>query len=304
MNDQAEKLRKIIENLKLKQAASRMNVMNNTQVRHSRVIAVTSGKGGVGKTNIAVNLAVALSDLGLRVIILDADFGLANIDVLFGIIPQYTLVDVIHSRKNIIEILTNGPQNIKFISGGSGVEELLKLEQSQLEKFIQNMALLDKIADIILVDTGAGLNENVLNFVMSADEVILITTPEPTSITDAYALIKVISNRDKNKVIKVVVNKAESAAEAEDILKKLLLVCERFLSVKLNPLGYVLNDELVKKAVKEQQPFCIGYPKCPAAKNVVDISKKLVDIDTQTAGSDSEGAKKFISRLIGFFKPK
>lgn len=302
MNDQAEKLRKIIENLKLKQAANQANVMNNTQARHSRVIAITSGKGGVGKTNIAVNLAIALSNLGLRIIILDADFGLANIDVLFGIIPQYTLVDVIHGRKNIIEILTNGPQNIKFISGGSGVEELLKLEQAQLERFIQNMALLDKIADVILVDTGAGLNENVLSFVMAADEVILVTTPEPTSITDAYALIKVISNRDKNKVIKVLINKTDSPAEAEDILKKLSLVCERFLSVKLNPLGYVLNDELVKKAVKEQQPFCIGYPKCPAAKNIGDISKKLVEIDTQTVAPDSEGIKKFINRLIGFFK--
>lgn len=302
MNDQAEKLRKIIENLKLKQTVNQINDATDLKIKHAKLITVTSGKGGVGKTNIAVNIAVALSQMGLRAIILDADFGLANIDVLFGIIPKYSLADIIYGKKNIIEILSEGPNGIKFISGGSGVEELTKLDQSQLDKFIYNIALLDKIADVIIIDTGAGLNQNVISFSMSADEVILVTTPEPTSITDAYALIKMMSGRDKSKVIKVIINRADNQSEAEDILQKLSIVCEKFLSVNLQPLGYILNDDMVKRAVKEQQPFLIKYPKCTASKNITDISKKLVDIASDSTLGESQGVKKFINRLVGFFK--
>lgn len=302
MNDQAEKLRRIIENLKMKQVAKQTDNTADLKIKNAKVITITSGKGGVGKTNIAVNLAVALSQSGLRVIILDADFGLANIDVLFGIIPKYSLVDVIYGKKNIIEVLSDGPNGVKFISGGSGVAELIKLEQQQLDKFIYNMALLDKIADVIIIDTGAGINHNVMSFAMSADEIILVTTPEPTSITDAYALIKLMSGQDKEKLIKVLVNRADTAFEAEDILKKLSMVCAKFLSVNLEPLGYIINDEMVPKAVKEQQPFIIKYPKSPATKNINDISKKLLSTSTEDDLDDIQGAKKFINRLIGFFK--
>jgi flagellar biosynthesis protein FlhG len=209
MKDQAEKLRQVIDNLKSRQAASQAAMPVPPVKRSARVITVTSGKGGVGKTNITINLAIALSEMGKKVVILDADFGLANIDVLFGIVPRHSLVDVIKNRKNILEILSEGPMNTRFISGGSGVEEMVKLDRAQLQKFVENISLLDKIADVILVDTGAGLSENVMSFVMAADEVLLVTTPEPTSITDAYALIKMVSNRDREKKIKVIINRAE-----------------------------------------------------------------------------------------------
>jgi len=298
MRDQAEKLRQVINNLKLKQNDGQKEIVNNAEKKAAKVITVTSGKGGVGKTNITINLAICLSELGYRVIILDADFGLANVDVLFGMVPKYTLLDMIEDRKNIFEVLSDGPKNIKFISGGSGVEALVKLEKDQLDKFVSNIALLDKISDIILIDTGAGLSDTVMSFVMAADEVLLVTTPEPTSITDAYALIKMVSNRDRNKKIRVIVNKAESANEANDILNKLSLVSEKFLSMKLHSLGFVLQDEAVIKAVKLQQPFSLSFPKCQAARQIKEMCKELVDCKEGFLDNEVSGIKGFIKKLV------
>lgn len=302
MMDQAEKLRQVIDNLKLKQAVNQVIAPIPNIKRTARVITVTSGKGGVGKTNIAINLAIALSEQGYRVVIMDADFGLANIDILFGIITKFTLVDVIKNRKSILEILSEGPKNIKFISGGSGVEELVKLDRTQVLKFVENMALLDKLADIIVVDTGAGLSENVMSFVMAADEVLLVTTPEPTSITDAYALIKMVSGRDKTKKIKVIVNRAENNNEANDILNKLILVSDKFLGIVLEPAGYILHDEAVVKAVKQQQPFLLSYPKCQAARNIKEISAKITEINRSSDIPQNAGIRGFLNRLVGFMR--
>ena len=300
MRDQAERLREIIDKIKIKQANNNVDYLDGFRKRNARVITVTSGKGGVGKTNITINLGIAFAEMGLRVIILDADFGLANIDVLFGIIPKYTLLDVISNQKNVLEVLCDGPNRVKFISGGSGVEELVKLDKNQIQRFVNNISLLDKLADIIIIDTGAGLSERVMSFVMAADEVLLVTTPEPTSITDAYALIKMVSIRDKNKEIKVIVNRAENNSEARDILNKLSLVAERFLSLKLSPLGYVLNDEAVIKAVKSQQPFILSYPKSQAAKQIKDISKALVDEELKKNEPENTGIKNFVNKLLRF----
>lgn len=303
MTDQADRLRQVIHNLKMKQAvnqaASQKALLEAAGKKTARVITVTSGKGGVGKTNITINLAISLSELGYRVVILDADFGLANIDVLFGIIPQFTLLDVIQDQKNILEVLAEGPKNIKFISGGSGVEALLKLEKEQLQRFIDKISLLDSIADIILIDTGAGLSDNVMSFVMAADEVLLVTTPEPTSITDAYALVKMISNRDREKIIKVLVNRAENVSEAVDILNKLQLVAGKFLELRLNSLGYILQDDMVIKAVKLQQPFTLSYPRSQAARHVKEISKKLVEaVGEAWERKEDSGIRGFVNRLV------
>lgn len=293
MNDQAEMLRKIVDH---KNEIEAEGVSEN---RKARVITVTSGKGGVGKTNISVNLAIALSKLGLRVVILDVDFGLANIDLLFGIAPKYTLVDLIHDEKNIFEVLTDGPNNIKFLSGGSGVEELIRLDRKQLRKFVGNIALLDKLYDVIIIDTGAGLSQNVMSFIMAADEILLVTTPEPTAITDAYALVKMVSRRDRRKKIKILVNKAESVREAEEIANKLSVVSEKFLSLKLTKLGYILYDDTVTKSVKQQKPFCISSPKSPAARNVFEIADQLMK--NAAPPDETQGAKGFIHKLLSFF---
>ncbi|NLY18740.1 MAG: MinD/ParA family protein [Clostridiaceae bacterium] len=268
MSDQAEKLRKIVDNLIIPEHPEKGSKAN----RSARVLTVTSGKGGVGKTNITLNMAIALSKMGLRVVILDVDFGLANIDVMLGMSTKYTLVDLIRGERNIFEVLTDGPDNVKFLSGGSGVEELLQIDRAQLGKFISGIGLLDKLYDVILIDTGAGLSRNVMSFVMAADEVLLVTTPEPTAITDAYALIKMISRRDRHKIIRVIVNKADSPKEANDILSKLALVSEKFLSFNLQKLGYILYDELVPRAVKEQKPFFLSYPKSHVSQQIWQLA--------------------------------
>lgn len=296
MMDQAEKLRRMMSTVRAASSASEEG--SEAGEKSARVFTVTSGKGGVGKTNVTINLAVALSELGLKVVVLDADFGLANIDILFGIMPKYTLADVIQGDKNILDVLSDGPNGIKFISGGSGVEELVKMDSAQIEKFIGNIALLDKFYDIILIDTGAGLSDSVMSFVLAADEVILITTPEPTSITDAYALVKMVSNKDANKDIKVVVNRAENEDEAMNILNKLSMVVSRFLPIKIHPLGFILQDENVIRAVKQQQPFTLLYPKCQAARYIRDISQKLIPVDTSESTSNTVGIRGFINKFV------
>lgn len=299
INDQADKLREIINNLKMREENSLSSAGDHTVKRKSRVITVTSGKGGVGKTNISVNLALNLSQMGYRVVILDADFGLANIDILFGISPRYTLLDVIHSNKTMFDILSEGPLNVKFISGGSGIQELIHLDKHQLDTLINKMASLDQIADIIIVDTGAGVSDTVVSFIFAADEVILITTPEPTAIMDAYALIKTVTAHDKHKDIQVIVNRAENQSEAENVANKLCLAAEKFLGVKLRQLGYVLYDTAVVKAVKQQQPFILSYPKALVSKQVNEIARKLID-DGENFSETSSGFKGFFSKLTNF----
>ena len=294
MNDQAERLRKIISRIKSQRDETLVGMKQLKGERRSRVITVTSGKGGVGKTNITVNMAISLSNMGKRVAIIDADFGLANIDVLLGIIPRFTLLDVINNTKSIMEVLAAGPGNIRFISGGSGVSELIDLEEEEVRAFLDNIALLDRLFDIIIIDTGAGLSSKILSLVMASNEVILVTTPEPTSITDAYALIKMVAKKDKNKRIRVIVNKAESAKEAEDIYNKLKLVTERFLGMKLIPAGYIVTDENVIKAVKSQRPFVVNYPNCRATKQIKEITRKLLE--------KKEDEEALSTGLIGFIK--
>ncbi|NLU33140.1 MAG: MinD/ParA family protein [Clostridiaceae bacterium] len=294
MSDQAEVLRRIVGNMNNGLAAPE----NRKTEKRARIITITSGKGGVGKTSVTVNLAIALSRLGLRIAILDVDFGLANVDLLFGITPKHTLLDLIRDEKSIFEVMTDGPNNIKFLSGGSGVEELTRLDRKKLRKFISNIALLDKLYDIILIDTGAGLSRNVMSFIMAADEIILVTTPEPTAITDAYALVKMVSRRDRKKIIRILVNKAETAREAEDIANRLLVVSEKFLSLKLNKLGYILYDDNIVKAVKLQKPFCLSNPKSQAARSMFALADALVE---NRNSDDLLGARGFIQRVLSFF---
>lgn len=302
MFDQADRLRQVIENLKNRQAENENTATKTAVKRSARVFTVTSGKGGVGKTNVTVNLAVALGELGLRVVILDADFGLANIDVLLGTIPRYNLIDVIQNRKNILEVLSEGPKNVRFISGGSGMEELVKLEKTQLQRFVNNLELLDKVADIILIDTGAGLSDNVISLVMAADEVLVVTTPDPTSMTDAYAMIKMISNRDRMKKIKIIVNRAENAEEADSILNKLVFVSDKFLNVKIEGAGFILYDEAVVKSVKQQRPFTLVFPKSQAAKSIRRITDNVFKCTEANTPAESYGVSSFINRFINLMK--
>lgn len=304
MIDQAEKLRQIVNNLNTdttKNSSSGQQPEKITLGRRAKVLAVTSGKGGVGKTSVTVNLAIALSQKGHRVVIIDADLGLSNIDVVFGIVPKYTLLDTVNSEKGILDILCDGPSNIKFISGGSGVQELINLDRNSLESFIANFSLLDHIADYILIDTGAGLSDTVMNFVLSAEEVILVVTPEPTSITDAYALVKTVSYTKKDCIINVLINRADNENEAISVYNNFSMVSERFLGMKLESLGYLPFDQTFIKSVKMQKPYMLNYPKSSTSKLINDIADLILKKESDVNRMSKAGIKGFINRFVGLF---
>jgi len=253
------------------------------QEPETRVIAVTSGKGGVGKTNLVVNLSLALARLGRRVIILDADLGLANAEVLMGITPRYTLFDCVCGTKEISEILTPAPWGVQIISGGSGFLELANLDSRRQQKIIDALDLLAD-ADFILIDTGAGISRNVLGFVAAAQEVIVVLTPEPTSLTDAYSLIKVLAEFKVHRRVLLVVNRAANEQEAAATAQRITAVARRFLEIELVHLGSLYEDRAVLQAVRRQQPFVLFAPDSRPAVRVKALARHLVN------GQDAAGA--------------
>lgn len=265
-------------------ARLREMVQEEPKLSQSRVIAVTSGKGGVGKTSISVNLAIEIAKTGKRVIIFDADFGLANVEVMFGIRPHYNLLDLINNRKDIREIITEGPLGIGFISGGSGVAEFAALDNGSIKLLISELAKLDELYDVVIIDTGAGITDSVMEFVMVSPEVLLVVTPEPTSITDAYSLLKVLRKKEKfnplYKTIHVVSNRVESLQEGREIYNKMNTVSSKFLNTKLQFLGSVLQDKSASRAIIEQKPMVMAYPAQPAARCISEIAEKLLDDNT------------------------
>lgn len=286
--DQAEKLRKMVK----EQASPR---------RVARVITVTSGKGGVGKSSISVNLAIALSKLGNRVIILDADFGLANVEVMLGIRPQYNLADLMFRGKSLTDIITEGPENIGFISGGSGIQELTNLSRDQIVYLIQKLVELDQKADIIIVDTGAGIADSVLEFVGASSEVLLVATPEPTSITDAYALLKTLNRKTdvslQDTVIKMVANRIDTYDEGKELYDKLSLVVSKFLNFKLEYLGALPQDASVSKAVMRQKPALTLYPNSNFSKTLNTFADILCENSKEIPQSKKGIAQLFTNLL-------
>lgn len=284
--DQAEKLRKIVRQQQIQ-----------TPRHLSRVITVTSGKGGVGKSSISVNLAIALSRLGKRVVILDADFGLANVEIMLGIRPLYNLADLMFNGKNLSDIITKGPENIGFISGGSGIQELTSLTKDQIIYLIHKLVELDQSTDIIIVDTGAGITDSVLEFVAASSEVLLVATPEPTSITDAYALLKTLSKKSNfsgnDTIIKMIANRVTPEENAKEIYEKLSLVASKFLTLKLEYLGHIPMDSSVSKAVIRQRPVISAYPNSGFSKIITGFAHQLCETEP-----DIDSGKKGIAQLF------
>ncbi|MGN0161285.1 MAG: MinD/ParA family protein [Lachnospiraceae bacterium] len=271
--DQAEGLRNIIKQ------------QNQKLVSNARVITVTSGKGGVGKSSTAINLALQFRKLGKRVIILDADFGLANIEVMFGVIPQYNLADIMYKGKELKDIIVEGPEGVGFISGGSGIAKLNNLDNEQIKRLVYKLSELEQLADIVIIDTGAGIAPSVLEFVASSAEVMLVITPEPTSITDAYALLKALNmfpGYNKNDTqIHVLCNRVNSEAEGVNLFEKLNMVVSKFLNIHLTMLGCVPHDYSVAKAVMKQKPVSIMYPNATSTKAFEQVARKLMDNNDQ-----------------------
>lgn len=267
--DQAEQLRNVVK------------LRNQNNLKTARVITVTSGKGGVGKSNVSVNLAVQLSKAGKRVIIFDADFGLANVEVMFGAIPQYNLSDLIYNGKSIREIITPGPMGIGFISGGSGIIGLNNLYKEQIIYLVKSINELNEIADFIIIDTGAGISDQVLEFVLASPEVLLVTTPEPSSLTDSYSLLKALYKNPNfianQSTIHVIANKVNSYDDAKGVYDKLSSVVSQFLHGELNYLGMIPQDTALEKAVRQQKTVSLYEPNSNAAKAFKVLSDNLLD---------------------------
>jgi flagellar biosynthesis protein FlhG len=266
--DQAEGLRNIIKRQEVQ-----------PKMATARVITVTSGKGGVGKTSVSVNLAVTLSRMGKKVVLLDADFGLANVEIMLGIRPKYNLSDLMFHGKSITDIIAYGPENIGFVSGGSGINEMANLTREQVFRLVQKLEELDQMADVIIVDTGAGIGDAVLEFVAASEEVLLVATPEPTSITDAYALLKSLnrcsSYRPGKTVVKMIANQVRDNKDATQLFSKIGVVVNRFLNIEVEFLGAIPYDSNVPRAIMKQQPITIAAPNSNAAKAVRQIADKL-----------------------------
>ena len=267
--DQAEQLRNIIK----------ANSQPHTPL--ARVITVTSGKGGVGKSNTAINLAIQFRKMGQKVIILDADFGLANIEIMFGAVPKHNLCDLIYQGKNIKDIITWGPMDVGFISGGSGIAGMSNLSRDYLNYIVQNLVQLDEMADTIIIDTGAGISDAVLEFLVASGEILLVTTPEPTSITDSYSLLKALSRHPRYHTettqIMVLANKVTGEAQAQALYAKLETVVERYLKVPISYLGMIPQDPQLAKAVMQQTPVSLEMPRARSAIAYELIVAKLTN---------------------------
>ena len=256
-----------------------------------RVICVTSGKGGVGKTNIVTNLAYALSKRGQKVLILDADLNLANVDVLLGLTPRYNLHHVLLGEKALADILVEGPGGFLILPASSGIMELASLTESQKLYFMGEMETVGDKIDIMLIDTGAGINDNVVYFNLAAQERVIVLSPEPTSLTDAYALIKVLASRHDVKRFRILVNNAESEKEALTVFRKLSIVADRFLStISLDYLGYIPYDQKLPKAVRSQRLVSDLFPNAPSSRMFETISEQII---TEKPALRSDGNIKF-----------
>ncbi len=262
----------------------------------TRVIAVTSGKGGVGKTNIVGAFSLYFARQGKKVMILDADLGLSNIDVLFGISPKYNIENVLAGERRLSEVVVNGPQNVRILPASSGSQWLTHLNEEQKIKLLGELDDFDEDIDILLVDTGAGIASNVLFFCEASQEIIVVVTPEPTSITDAYALVKVMSQNYGERKFRVLVNMASGSSDALETFRRLSLVADRFLNVSLDYLGYFSNDPLVPKAVRSQNSFLERYPGAQVSKDVMAVGRAL---QNESVPEVKGGMQFFFRRIFG-----
>ena len=284
MADQAETLRELMKN------------KNSSNESKTRIITVASGKGGVGKTNISTNLAIAYAKLGKRVILMDADLGLANVNVVLGIIPKYNLYHLIRKQKTMREIIMDTDYGIQIVAGASGFAKIANLSEEERHNFINELSEMSN-ADIIIIDTSAGVSNNVLAFVAAADEAIIVTTPEPTAITDAYGIIKIIATEIDNLGIglKLIVNRVKSVTEGKKVAERVINIAGQFLNLKVDYLGYVYEDPAVQQAVLRQKPFLAADPKGKASACVLHIASRLENVEHREGG----GVGRFLKRLFG-----
>lgn len=292
--DQAERLRELAKNRPAQEAAPWPAA---TLGRHTRVIAVTSGKGGVGKTNFTVNLAIALREAGSRVLILDADLGMANVDIVLGSSSKKYLLSLLEEDKTLADVLVHGPYGVDFIPGGSGIEKAQTLREDERRILLEKLADVGSLADIVLIDTGAGLGKNVMDFILASDEVLLVTTPEPTSLTDAYAVMKAYSRYAEHPSLQLVVNRVYDDRESREVTAKLQQTAERFLQMEVGCLGYLYEDTNVMRSVRRQTPFYVAAPNAMASRCVRAMAQAVL---YGTPVTVERGWRGFLQRIFHF----
>ncbi|WP_127580646.1 MinD/ParA family protein [Paenibacillus koleovorans] len=292
MSDQAQSLRNLVR-----------HQQQETRTTGTRIITVTSGKGGVGKSNFTLNFALTLQAKGYKVLVFDADIGLANIDVLMGVSSKYSLYHLLKREKTIWEIIHKGYNDIEFIAGGSGFNDLIRLTEEEVDYFADQVNLLNGYVDYIIFDTGAGLSKETLKFIVAANETIVVTTPEPTSITDAYAIIKMVHSMDLDVKFKLVVNRVTDPREGKLTADKISMVAKKFLDLDIPTLGFVEDDISVSKAVKRQVPFTIAFPNSLASRSIGELAERFLAGElVPEAVKENAGVKGFLSKMLKMLK--
>ena len=291
MEDQATKLREMMrhKNNSYERSSGRK------EGKETRIITVTSGKGGVGKTNVSINMALAYARMGKKVVVMDADLGLANVNVMLNMIPKYNLYHVIRKQKTMQEIMVDTEYGISIVAGASGFSKIANLNDSERQYFISELERLSA-ADIIIIDTSAGVSSNVLDFVAAANDAVIVTTPEPTAITDAYGIIKIIATEinNLNMGLKLVVNKVKNVAEAKKVADKMISITGQFLNLKVEYLGFIYDDEAVSRAVLRQKPFVVVDPKCKASLCIQHIVGRMNKTELRDGGGFGKMMKRFL----------
>lgn len=285
MLDQAEALRKLISKEE-----------QEYKKKHTKIITVTSGKGGVGKSNFVVNLAITLQNKGNKVLIFDADLGMGNDDVLMGLYPKYNIFDIVFTDLGIKDIIIEGTNGVNLVPAGSALSKTQELSEEEKKLFLEKLETLDEY-DYILMDTGAGVNRDVLSFIAASEELIIVTTPEPTSLTDGYSLIKATDHYKLKTKAKIIVNKAFTKEEGQETFNKFNRAVSKFLKINIEYLGCILEDKKLVQSVRQQKPFVVLYPNCDAARDIDDIAMKLMGQEI----SSSNGAKGLFKRLFNIF---
>lgn len=291
MSDQATQLRKMAATAKSKETMREISVVSK-----AKTIAITSGKGGVGKTSIALNLAIAFAQRGHRVLLLDADLNLANLDILMGLTPQYTLRDVLQGTKSLSEILIVGPGGVELLPANSGALDLWNLDNALTAPIFYQLAELETLYDFLIIDTASGIAPYVMDFVVSAQEVLVVTLPEPTAMMDAYAVIKMASRRKEEVRIRMIINQVSNKEEARSTFDKIQKAAHHFLGTDIEPAGIILSDHHVVQAVKRREPFLMVYPQCPASRCIIALAGRFIAWEQGIYTAD-EHHRSFFQRL-------
>jgi len=291
--DQAQSLREYMQRYQIQQQ----------KTDSSRVITITSGKGGVGKSNFTLNFALGLQAVGKKVVILDLDLSTANINILMGITPRYHLIDVLYQEKHIWDVLEKGTNGIEYISGGLEIDDLLKFDQHLMTFFWTQIQELQQYADFILLDTGAGISKELVDFIIASDETIMVTTPEPTSIADSYAVMKTVRQMtNETPHFRLVVNRAQTYREAVETSRAMKDACSNFLKIGLKTLGFLMEDDHVRKAVRAQKPYYFLYPNCEASKSMKQIVYTYLPELELATSEPPKGIRGFFEKMLSLGK--